>query len=261
MHERDGIAWWLEGAVGRVEMRRPERANSLARPAAHALAAAFDAVLAATPKVVLITAQGPIFCAGGDIEEFRSAGDALPTLVDDILEPLHPALLRLATAPLPVVSAVGGAVGGAGVGLALCADFVLASRSMKLRTGYAAIGLSPDVGSSYFLARRIGTQRAKQWLMLSEPVDASTCLAAGAVDALHDDAALPAAAAALTQRLAAGARDSLAGIKQLCDGLPGRELASHLAMEHERLRLCAQGADAREGVAAFLARRAPSFAP
>jgi enoyl-CoA hydratase/carnithine racemase len=79
---------------------------------------------------------------------------------------LHPALHRLATAPVPVVAALNGPVGGAGIGLALCADFVLAAASMKLRTGYAAIGLSPDLGTAYFLARRVGAVRAQQWLML-----------------------------------------------------------------------------------------------
>lgn len=261
MQQRDGIAWWQEGGIARIELRRPERANALSTAAASALAAAIDDSLAASPKVVLLTAQGAVFCAGGDISEFAQAGPALPALVDEILHALHPALWRLATAPLPVVSAVGGAVGGAGVGLALCADFVLASRTMKLRTGYAAIGLSPDLGTSYFLARRIGAQRAKQWLMLSDAVDAGTCLAQGAVDALHDAADLPAAALALATRLAAGARASQAGIKALCDGLAARDLAKHLELEHEQLARCARSDDAREGIAAFLAKRPAGFAP
>lgn len=258
MNEQHGIAWEVRNAIGRIELRRPARANSLARPAAHALVQAIDAVLAQAPRVVLLTAQGPVFCAGGDIDEFRASDGALDALVDDILRPLHPAIARLAAAPVPVVSAVGGSVGGAGVGLALCADFVLAARSMKLRTGYAAIGLSPDLGVSYFLSRRIGSQRAKQWLMLSDAVDAQRCLEAGAVDALHDDADLPAAAEALARRLAAGARGSLTGIKRLCDGLP-RELQGHLDLEHALLCERARSADAREGIAAFVGRREPRF--
>jgi 2-(1,2-epoxy-1,2-dihydrophenyl)acetyl-CoA isomerase len=259
VQENEGVAWWREDAVGRIELRRPQRANSLARPAAHALARAIDDVLAQEPRAVLLTATGPVFCAGGDIDEFRGAGDRLDALVDEILAPLHPALERLSTAPLPVVSAVGGAIGGAGVGLALCADFVLAADSMKLRTGYAAIGLSPDLGTSWFLSRRIGPQRAKQWLMLSDAVDARTCLAHGAIDAVYPEAELPAAARALAQRLARGAKDSLAGIKRLCDGQAGRRLGEQLALEHALLRERARSNDAREGVAAFLDRRAPRF--
>lgn len=259
MNEHEGIAWWHEGAVGRIELRRPAKANSLARAAAHTFVRAIDEVLRARPKAVLMSAQGPVFCAGGDIDEFRNAGPGLDALVDDILAPLHPALERLSTAPLPVVSAVGGAIGGAGVGLALSADFVLAGESMKLRTGYAAIGLSPDVGTSFFLSRRIGSQRAKQWLMLSQSIDARTCLAAGAVDAVHPDGELAAAALALARRLARGARDSLASIKQLCDQHGRHTLGEHLTQEHALLRERARSADAREGIAAFLEKRPPQF--
>ncbi len=259
MNERDGIAWWHDGALGRIELRRPQRANSPGLAAGRALAHAIGAVLDAAPKAVLLTAQGPVFCAGGDIDEFRQAGAGLDQLVDDILAEVHPALERLATSPAPVVAAVGGAVGGAGVGLALSADFVLAGASMKLRTGYAAIGLSPDLGSSRWLARRVGSQRAKQWLLLSEAVDAQTCLAAGAVDAVVADDALAAAAQTLAERLARGARGSAAAIKALCDGAGQLSLAEHLALEHTLLRECARSDDAREGIAAFLAKRLPAF--
>lgn len=258
-HETQGVAWWTEGGIGHIELRRPERANALATPAAHALADAIDAVLESNPKVVLLTAQGPVFCAGGDIDEFARAGGRFDNLVDTILDKLHPALLRLVCSPVPVVSAVGGNVGGAGVGVALCADFVLASDHIKLRTGYAALGLSPDVGASYFLARRIGSQRAKQWFLLSDAMSAQQCLQAGAVDALYPAAELPAAALALAQRLARGARGSHAAIKRLCDAAAQRELQEHLALEHRLLRERTRSADGAEGVAAFLQRRAPQF--
>lgn len=259
MEQEEGIAWSVDGPVGRIVLKRPERANAISRGASRALVRAIDAVLAARPRVVLLAAEGRLFCAGGDIDEFAAAGDGLAGLVDDILAPLHPALHRLATAPLPVVAALNGPIGGAGIGLALCADFVLAAQSMKLRTGYAAIGLSPDLGASWFLARRIGAVRAQQWLMLSEAIDAQGCLAHGVVDALYADAALPRAAEDLAARLAQAAPGSLAAIKTLCGGLPGRSLQAHLDLEHALLRERAGSADAREGVQAFVARRPPRF--
>lgn len=152
-----------------------------------------------------------------------------------------------------------GPLGGAGIGLALCADFVLAAESVKLRTGYAAIGLSPDLGASYFLARRVGAVRAQQWFMLSETIDAQRCLAHGVVDALHPDAELAGAAENLALRLAQAATASLAGIKALCSGLPARDLQAHLSLEHQLLTARASGADAQEGVRAFVERRAPRF--
>jgi len=259
MQQADGIAWGVADQIGRIVLRRQEEANSISRAASRALVRAIDEVLEQQPRVVLLAAEGRIFCAGGDIVEFVAAGKALDVLVDDILEPLHPALYRLATAPMPVVAAVNGPMGGAGIGLALCADFVLAAESVKLRTGYAAIGLSPDLGASYFLARRVGPVRAQQWLMLSETIDAQRCLAHGVVDALYPDAELPQAAEALVARLAQAAAGSLAGIKTLCSGLPERGLQAHLDLEHRLLAERARSADAREGVRAFVERRPPRF--
>lgn len=259
MQETDGIAWGVADDIGRIVLRRPERANAISLAASRALVRAIDEVLAQQPRVVLLAAEGRVFCAGGDIEEFVAAGSELERLVDDILEPLHPALLRLATAPLPVVAALNGPIGGAGIGLALCADFVLAAESVKLRTGYAAIGLSPDLGASYFLARRVGAVRARQWFMLSDAIDAQSCLAHGVVDSLHPDAELATAAEELVERLARAATASLGGIKALCDGLPARDLQAHLELEHRLLKARARSGDAQEGVRAFMERRAPRF--
>ena len=258
MNTEEGVGWEISDDIGRIVLKRPERANALGLKSSRALVHAIDEVLARKPRAILLTGEGRVFCAGGDIEEFVAAGEGLPALVDDILEPLHPALLRLSTNAALVV-AVNGPAGGAGVGLALCGDFVLAAESMKLRTGYAAIGLSPDAGASYFLARRVGPVRAQQLLMLSDAIDSQRCLAWGAVDALHADAELAAASEALVVRLARGASASFGGIKALCAGAPGRPFEEHLAMERKLLRERAGSADAREGVAAFMAKRAPRF--
>ncbi len=259
MQELDSVAWGVEGGVGRIRLCAPQRANTLAAATACALERAIDAVLAAGPRAVLLSAQGGVFCAGGDIDEFAAAGDRFDGLVDQLLARLHPAVLKLAAAPAPVVSAIGGAVGGAGVGLALCADFVLGADTMKLRTGYARLGLSPDLGSSHFLARRVGAQRAKQWFLLSDTIPAAQCLQYGVVDALYPPDALEDAAEALAARLAQGAPCALAAIKTLCDGAGQRGLQEQLDMEHCLLRDCTRTPDAREGVQAFLERRSPRF--
>ena len=254
-----GIEWTSQALVGSIVLDRPAHHNALGRGTASALAQAIADVLAAQPRVVVVKARGPIFCAGGDIQEFASAGDQLPALVDDILDQLLPAYLQLAQATCPVVTVVGGPVGGAGIGLALCGDFVLASDTMKLRTGYSAIGLSPDVGASYFLARRIGAVRAQQWLMLSQAVDAERCLAAGAVDQVFPAHELEAAAQGLVDQLCRAAPASLAAIKKLSMQGPGLSLQEHLLLEQQLLKACAATPDAREGVAAFVQKRPAVF--
>jgi 2-(1,2-epoxy-1,2-dihydrophenyl)acetyl-CoA isomerase len=254
-----GIRWRVAHDVGRIVLDRPERNNALGRDCAPVLARAIDEVTGADPRVIVIEGRGPIFCAGGDIREFVEAGDQLEPLVREILAALLPAYLKLARAPCPVVTVVDGPVGGAGVGLALCGDFVLASETMKLRTGYAAIGLSPDVGASYFLARRVGTVRAQQWLMLSDAVDAQRCLAAGAVDQVFAAADLNAGAEALVSRLAASAPASLAAMKRLSLEGPALALDAYLALERDLLAACTRTADAKEGITAFLSKRMPRF--
>lgn len=256
----NGIEWNVDGqGVGRIVLNRPEHHNALGPANAPALVRAIDEVLAGQPRVIVIEARGPIFCAGGDIRDFVKAGDRLDELVDEILDRLLPGYLKLAQATCPIVTVVDGPVGGAGVGLALCGDFVLASDTMKLRTGYAAIGLSPDVGASYFLARRIGAVRAQQWLMLSDAIDAHRCLAAGAVDQVFPAAELEAAAQALVQRLCASAPASLAAMKRLSLEGPSLSLQAYLSLEQQLLKACARTADAREGTAAFVAKRKPAF--
>jgi 2-(1,2-epoxy-1,2-dihydrophenyl)acetyl-CoA isomerase len=262
MHMIDGgVSWRTEGAIAFLVLDRPDRANAIGLAMARAMARAIDEVLAVQPRVIVLQGRGRVFCAGGDITEFASAGDGLGRLVDAILGVLHPAFLRLCNAPAAVVAEVGGPIGGAGVGWALAADVVLASPAMKLRTGYAALGLSPDLGSSWFLARRAGPVRAQRLLMLSEPVDAQRCLDWGLVDELHAHDDLPAAALQVARRLAASSRNALAAIKTLCRGVAWQGLEAHLAQERLLLTRCAAGPDGREGVAAFTERRTPEFNP
>ncbi|MCL4744509.1 MAG: enoyl-CoA hydratase/isomerase family protein [Burkholderiaceae bacterium] len=257
--DADGIRWCATDGIGRITLDRPERANTLGLAQSRAFACAVDEVLGAKPRAVLLTGTGSIFCAGGDIQEMAGADDRIDTMIAQMLDPLLLAIERLSSAPVPVVSALNGAVGGAGVGLALCADVVIATASMKLRTGYAAIGLSPDAGASYFLARRVGAERAKRLFFLSEPVDSQLSLALGIVDAVHDDVRFNAETEALVARLAAAATGSLARIKKLCDGVAARGLREHMNLERALLLQASREPAAVEGLRAFLEKRVPRF--
>jgi 2-(1,2-epoxy-1,2-dihydrophenyl)acetyl-CoA isomerase len=248
-----------DDGIARIVLDRVQQHNTLTLPTSKALARAIDEIVDAAPRVVLLTGRGRAFCAGGDIGEFGAHAGALDRLVEDILGLLHPALLRLTGLGVPIVTALNGAVGGGGIGLALCGDFAYAAASMKLRTGYAAIGLSPDAGASYFLARRVGAVRARQLFFTNDALDATRCLEAGIVDAVFPDDRLLAEAEALCRRLAAASAGSLAAIGQLCDGSERRSLAEHLALERTLMMERASSDDAREGVGAFLERRPPRF--
>lgn len=253
------IQWRVESGVGHIVMNRPDAANAVNSALAAQLVAAIEKAATSDIGAVLLSSNGKQFCAGGDINEFVERRADFDQLIHEMLDILHPAIHRLATLPLPVVSAVQGPIGGAGIAMALCADIVLASTALKLRGGYSAIGLSPDLGAAYYLARRAGAARAKYILMTNKPVPADECLRLGLVDELHAPEQLLPAAKALAEQLAASATGSLGGIKRLCDGAPAVDLHTHLERERLALLRCAQSADGREGVAAFVEKRAPRF--
>ncbi|WP_298431204.1 enoyl-CoA hydratase-related protein [Ottowia sp.] len=257
------VLWKTDGRVGHIALNRPQAGNAVDLTLAKALAAAVDeasqAVAAGQVGALLLTAHGKQFCVGGDIQSFIARRDDLPALVDEILCWIHPAVHRLATSPVPVISVVQGALGGAGIALALCADFVLASDAIKLRGGYSAIGLSPDVGASYFVAQRAGAAVARRIFMRNQSISAQECLQLGLVDELHTPQELLPAAVRLAQQLAAGATGSLAAVKQLCNSAMRNDLHAHLQLEHNTLLARAGSADSREGIQAFMAKRAPNF--
>jgi 2-(1,2-epoxy-1,2-dihydrophenyl)acetyl-CoA isomerase len=253
------VLWHEENRVGYITLNRPDGANALSTEMARALCAAIDRARRADIDAVLLSARGKQFCAGGDIREFVARQDDLASLVNDILALVHPAIQTLAELPLPVVSALQGPIGGAGIAVALCADIVLAAPQMKLRGGYSAIGLSPDLGASYFLARRAGSARAKTILMTNRSIPAEQCLQWGLVDQICAAEALQSRARGLAEQLAHGARGSLAGIKWLCDHAFEHDLATHLRLEREALVRAAGSSDAHEGVRAFVEKREPRF--
>ncbi|SPS02400.1 enoyl-CoA hydratase/isomerase family protein [Cupriavidus taiwanensis] len=249
-----------QGAVATITLNRPERGNAIDTEAARALIGCIDEVAADTAvRTVVLRAVGRQFCAGGNIDAFLRAGASLPSMLDELLGPLHAALYKLATLPVPVISAVNGPVGGGGIGLALCADIVLAAESMKLRGGYSAIGLTPDAGSSWFLTRRVGAMRAKQIFFTNRALSARQCLEMGIVSEVVPDPELVAHTDALAETLAHGATAALGRIKQLVDGAHERTLRAHLDLEQRLMVESAAGAHAAEGVAAFIERRAPRF--
>ena len=242
------VLWEIRNGVGHIVLNQPDQGNVISTPMAHALAAVVQQARRTDIGAVLISATGKQFCVGGDIREFVQNREQLPQLIAEILGLLNPTMQTLANLPVPVISAIQGSLGGGGLGLGLCADIVLASNQVFLRGGYSAIGLSPDLGSSYYLSRRAGAARAKYLLMSNRPISAQECLRLGIFDALQ-----------LAEELAAGATNSLAHIKKLCDSAHSHDLQQHLQREQQAITDCAIHPNSREGIAAFLEKRQPGF--
>lgn len=190
---RDGVA--------HLTLNRPADANSFDLPTAEALTDAVASIeVDESATVVVLTGNGPRFCAGGDVASFAAADDP-QAYIRELADVLDGAMQRLAALPKPVVVGVQGAVAGAGLSVMLGADLIVAERSTKFVTAYAGIGLTPDIGLSYLLPRAVGQVRAMDLLLAGRVIDGDTALAWGLVSETVDSDAGD-RARALGQKLA-----------------------------------------------------------
>ncbi len=251
----------VDNGIGIVMLNRPDTLNAINHELAAAWASAIDrAVSDAAVRAILLCAEGKGFSVGGDLAFFgENLGPGLAPLLGEIIDLLSAPVQQLRNSSKPVVSAVQGALGGGGIGLALSADVVICDASLKMRCGYAAIGLSPDAGASCFLAERIGEARAHALFMTNRTVSAEECAALGIVDRLVSTEALRSEALETARQLADMSATSMAVIKSLCNPLRGDALAAQLRAEHDGMMRCAANADAVEGIGAFRAKRKPVF--
>jgi 2-(1,2-epoxy-1,2-dihydrophenyl)acetyl-CoA isomerase len=246
------------GAVAILTLNNPTQLNALGGTLLADLNAAVDTALAdASVRAIVLTGAGRGFCAGAQLGgPTFDAGDRVGALLRNGVSPL---VEKLRGARVPVVSAVNGPAAGAGVGVALAADVVIAARSARFLLAFVKLGAALDAGTSLFLQRAIGVPRARAMAMLGEPIDADTAAQWGLIWKAVDDAVLMDEALKVAQRLADGPPISLGLIKQqveagwdasLADALEGEAIAQAKAFVTE---------DLREGAAAFVEKRPPRF--
>lgn len=251
-----GQAVRVEHTEGLAELvlAAPERSNAIDLGLARQLAAAVDDIAALRGlRVVLIRAEGRNFCVGGDLKSFAAQVDDLDAYVKTVADTIHHALQALAELPVPVVAAVQGAVAGAGIGLAFCADLVYLARSSKVRVAYTAIGLSPDNGASWFLPKLVGPRRALELALTNRALDAQEALDWGLATAVVDDATVLDDARQTAKRLGAMSTDALVATKRLLRAAAdGRTLPDQLAAEAESITTLAATPAAREAIQRFI---------
>ena len=249
-----------DAGVARLTLNRPDAANAIDLALARALEEAASEIAAnEAVRVVLLRGAGARFCAGGDVRSFANAGDDLGDALHAVLSALHPAVELLAGIDAPVVAAVQGSAAGAGLSLVAGADLVVAAASTKFVMAYTGIGLVPDGGSTWYLPRVIGMRRAMELALTNRVLSADEACSWGLVNQVVEDADLTDAVEALVGRLAAGATKAQGSVKQLVRSSLATTLDAQLAHEATRMVLAGGSADGREGVAAFIETRPPSF--
>ena len=249
-----------EQAVAWLVLNRPAQRNALSAALLAELDAALQNLLAdERVRVVILAGAGGHFCAGQDLSERDPRQlDKMPDLEAVQKQLYHPLLSRIAATGKPVIAAVDGIAAGAGAGLALHCDLVLASNQARFYLAFARLGLAVDAGLGWHLVRQLGRARTAQLLMSGGSLSAEEAHAAGLVSQICEGSTQE-AAAELAAQLAAGPQQALAEIKQLCRQAGQLDFASYLKAEAAGQGRAGAHPDYAEGVLAFLEKRPAAF--
>lgn len=247
--------------IARITLNRPDRLNSFT---AQMHAELRDALARVTgdgdARVLVLTGAGRAFCAGQDLSDRAVAPGAAPVdLGASIEDNYRPLVLSIRNLPLPVVCAVNGVAAGAGANIALACDIVIATKSASFIQAFCKIGLVPDSGGTYFLPRLVGTARAMGLALLGDKLPAQQAADWGLIWKCVDDADLAPTVEGLLAQLAQGPTRGLVATRRALHAGYAATLETQLDLERDLQREAGFSEDYREGVSAFLQKRAPQF--
>jgi enoyl-CoA hydratase/carnithine racemase len=252
LHIEDGLA---QLRLTRVDARNAIDMNLVRSLAEHVEQVRHDPSV----RALLIGADGPAFTVGGDLRHLVGELHRLPAELDDMIGAYHRTLGTLAELPVPVVVAARGAVAGGGLGLLWCADLAIAADDLRIASGFVHLALSGDGGSSWHLPRLVGLRRAQELILGGRVLDAAEALDWGLVTRVVPVAELEDAALEQARAWASGPTYALGRMKRLLLESSVNAYPAQLAAERAAIVDCGGTEDAREGVSAFTARRAPTF--
>ena len=247
----------IEG-VGKITLNRPEKYHSFVREMALQLQKKLDEC-SDNNKVrsILITASGKAFCAGQDLEE--AIDPSIPSISKIIQEHYNPIIRKIRKMEKPVIAAVNGVAAGAGASIALACDIILAKESATFIQAFSKIGLIPDSGSTFFLPRYIGMQKAAALMMTGEPVTASEAVKIGMIYKTYNDDEFEEKSWKFALKIAKMPTQALGLTKKLLNASNTNNLEDQLNLEDECQVLAAETDDFKEGVQSFLEKRKPNF--
>ena len=254
------ILYDTDQGVAAIMLNRPDVLNSFNRAMASEVRQALSqAGSDAGVRAVLITGAGRAFCAGQDLAEAMPKDGPAPDLGDIVARGYNPIVRTIRQLDKPVVCAVNGVAAGAGANLAFACDFVLAASDASFIQSFSKIGLVPDTGGTFFLPRLIGMARATALMMLADKVTAQDAVTIGLILRVVDGPNVLDEATTLARQLAARPTRGLGLIKRALNASATNGLDEQLALEAQLQAEAGSTADYREGVKAFLEKRAPVF--
>ena len=244
------------GDVTTIALARPDKLNAIIPAMLDEIGAAADAAVAEGVRALVLTGEGRFFCSGADIAGDGGLPEDLGALIDAHYNPL---VLKLAALPIPIVTALNGPAAGAGLSLALSGDILIAAESAYLLLAFVNIGLVPDAGATWLVARSLGRARALEMALLGERLPAAEAKAAGLVTRVVADGEVLATAQAIAAKLAAGPTKAIGAIRRQVAHALDHGFAETLATERDNQRQMGRTADFREAITAFAEKRKPTF--
>jgi 2-(1,2-epoxy-1,2-dihydrophenyl)acetyl-CoA isomerase len=249
------------GGVGIIRLNDPGALNALSLPMVEETDGALT-MLSGSVRALILTGAGRAFCSGANLTA-GIGGTDVPGEVPDfglVLQThINPLMKKLRDLSIPWLSAVRGAAAGVGCSLALAADMVIASESAYFLQAFSRIGLVPDGGSTHLLVRAVGRVRALEMMLLGERLPAARALDWGLVNRVVADDALDGTALAMAERLAQGPTQSLRMTRRLAWTAIDADWSEALQAERDAQKTAGRTHDAREGIAAFVEKRAARF--
>lgn len=210
-------------------------------------------------RALVLWGEGKVFFGGGDLAEMQENGAETQSNLHEMTIDIHGAISRFARMDAPVIGAITGTAGGAGMSLVAAMDIVIAGSAARFTMGYTAAGLTPDGTSTFFLSRVVGLRRATELVLTNRMLSAEEALDWGLVNQVVPNEEALETARKLAKRLAAGPTHAFGGAKRLL--IAGASSALAEAMERESFVIAEQSqhAEAKEGIDAFLNKRRPEF--
>ncbi len=250
------------GSVDWVTLNRPESLNSMSRTMMLELQHYFGELYTDhSVRVVVLKGAGRAFCAGLDLKEERVEGEAGPVAGLRVQRRVSEIVMRMRRAPQPIISLIHGPASGGGFALALASDIRIAGPKARMNAAFIRIGLTAcDVGVSYFLPRLVGASLASELLLTGDFIDAERALRLGLVSDVVPDEEIEARAQRTIDMILANSPVGVRLTKEALNmNVDAGSLEAAIAIEDRQQILCAQTADMREGISAFLEKRPPQY--
>jgi len=258
---RKCISVEYKGDIAVITMIRPEKLNPLDIEAGVEIRAALDEIENKGVRALLITGTGRGFSAGGDIKGMLASvdnGDP-EKFMDDLTRELYAIGLKLRQLPFPVIAAVNGYAAGAGMNLALCSDYIIASESARFAQSFSKLALIPGFGGTFLLPNQVPWQKACEIAFEGDPMTAMELMNLGFINKVVDEGDLLKEAMAVAEKLAAGPTLTFARTKELFLKSTGVSFEEHIDYERNIQVESAGTEDYAEGVRAMNSGRKPDF--